>query len=116
MENIFSVVEENLQVFSGKELIYIIDKDDPDSYCFRGVSNKILSLFLNQRLMFDFGDSCPLFLQFILVRNDKSITALAVSQGMITQKNMAAVIDYLSEKHLLVALNVLYDKAHEYFQ
>lgn len=109
MENIFDVFEENLRVFSGKEIIYIIDNDAPESNCLRGASNRILKLFLSQKLMFDFGDRCPKFLKLILSRNDKSVTALAVSQGMITQKNIAAVIDYLLEKHLLVALNSLYE-------
>lgn len=116
MENAFSAVRENLRVFGEKELIYIISGKEPDYHRFRGVSNKLIRLFLQQRLMFDFDGSCPSFLRFILSRNDKSITALAVSQGMITKKNLTSVIDFLSEKHFFVALNALYAIDYESFQ
>lgn len=108
--NIFTMVEENIHAFEGREIIYDMrgKEDMLDLNFLSGLPNRSLKLLMKQKLLFDIGDRCPAFLRSVLERNDKVLTALAVSQGMITQENLSAVIDYLSENHLFIALNEIH--------
>lgn len=110
MLNISVFIKDNAQAFKGRELIYDIRgyEDMLDLNFLSGLPNSEVKLFLKQRLLFDFGGKCPAFLRSLLSRNDKTLTALAVSKGMITQENLSAVTAHISENHLFIALNEIH--------
>ena len=105
--NVAEMVKENAQAFEGKELIYDMrGNEDGLGFCSAcNLTNKMLKDFLSQKLLFNTDEGCSQFLLSVLERNNRTLTDLVIKQGMITQENFSAAIKFLSDNHLLIALN-----------
>lgn len=115
MTNVVEMTDENARIFEGKEIIYDMRgyEDRLDLSFPSNLTNKMLKQFLTQKLLFDTGDKCSEFLRSVLERNDSTLTALVIKQGMITRENLSDVIDFISENHLLNALNEVHKASAE---